>query len=144
MNDKIFLDTNILIYTFDSSEPAKRATARRLVGESLAGQRGMISFQVIQEFLNVATRKFAQPMSHADCLVYLDRVLVPLCEVFASTELYQAALDVSDRWRYAFYDSLIIAAAVQGNCRVLYSEDLQHGQRIEHITIINPFSRLET
>jgi predicted nucleic acid-binding protein len=139
MNGRAFLDTNIFVYTFDAREPAKQDRARQLVGQALSNHQGIISFQVIQEFLNVATRKFAQPLSHADCRVYLERVLSPLCEVFASIELYQFALGTAERWHYAFYDSLIIAAAAQAGCRTLYSEDLQHGQRIENLTIINPF-----
>ena len=139
MNGSAFLDTNIFVYTFDAREPAKQDQARQLVGQALSNQQGIISFQVIQEFLNVATRKFAQPLSHADCRVYLEQVLSPLCEVFASIELYRLALDMAERWHYAFYDALIIAAAVQAGCRTLYSEDLQHGQRIANLAIINPF-----
>jgi predicted nucleic acid-binding protein len=139
MNGKAFLDTNIFVYTFDAREPAKQDRARQLVGQALSHQQGITSFQVIQEFLNVATRKFVQPLSHADCRDYLEHVLAPLCEVFASIELYRLALDTAERWHYAFYDSLIIAAAVQAGCRGLYSEDLQHGQRIGSLTITNPF-----
>lgn len=89
--------------------------------------------------MNVATRKFAQPLSHADCRDYLAHVLAPLCEVFASIELVQLAFDTAQRWHYAFYDALIVSAAVQAGCRILYSEDLQHGQRIGRLTITNPF-----
>ena len=139
MSDKFFLDTNILVYTFDSQAPVKQAKARQLVAEALSRQQGIISYQVIQECRNVATRKFAQPLTHADCRLYLDHVLTPLCEVFPSVALYQVALKLSERWQYAFYDSLIIAAALQSGCRTLYSEDLQHGQRIEAMRITNPF-----
>ena len=75
MRDRFFLDTNIFVYTFDSREPKKQARAQDLVSDALTRGRGVISHQVVQEFLNVATQKFANPLSESDALVYLDRVL---------------------------------------------------------------------
>jgi predicted nucleic acid-binding protein len=65
--------------------------------------------------------------------------LEPLCEIHSSIQLYHQALDISERWRYSFYDALIISAALQSSCKILYSEDLQHDQNIHDIRIINPF-----
>jgi len=70
----------------------------------------------------------------------MDFVLTPLCEAFVSVDLLKQALDVAERWRFSFYDSLIIAAALQTNCTILYSEDMQHEQKIQTITIRNPFA----
>jgi len=139
MNDKYFLDTNILIYSFDSSHPAKRKIARDLVSGALEKGKGIISYQVIQEFLNVATRKFAVSISVKDTQLYLNVVLEPLCEVFSSMELFHQALEISDQWRFPFYDALIVAAALQADCRVLYSEDMQDNQTIKDLSIRNPF-----
>lgn len=139
MSAKAFLDTNVLVYTFDRREQAKRRRARELVAAALRDGSGIISFQVVQEFLNVARKKFAVPMSTVDCSLYLEDVLRPLCQVHSSVELYEQALDVSERWQFSFFDSLIIAAALAGGCDVLYSEDLQHGQRIRELTIVDPF-----
>jgi predicted nucleic acid-binding protein len=139
MNDKFFLDTNILVYTFDDGDPGKKDRARALVAEALAESRGAISYQVIQEFLNAALRKFSKPLTAADAERYFTIVLEPLCTVFASVELFHQALDISGRWKYTFYDSLIIASALQAGCSVLYSEDLQHGQKIGGLRILNPF-----
>ena len=75
MRDRFFLDTNIFVYTFDSREPKKRARAQDLVSDALTRGRGVISRQVVQEFLDVATQKFANPLSESDALVNLDRVL---------------------------------------------------------------------
>ena len=72
---------------------------------------------------------------------YLDTVLVPLLQVPAIAALYHRALDVQARWRFGFYDSLIVAAALAAGCRRLLTEDLQHGQQIETLTIHNPFKR---
>jgi predicted nucleic acid-binding protein len=139
MNDKYFMDTNILIYSFDSTHPAKRKIAGNLVSGALEKGTGIISYQVIQEFLNVATRKFAVPLSFKDAQRYLNVVLEPLCEVFSSTELFHQALEISEQWQFPFYDALVVAAALQAECRVLYSEDMQDNQTIKGLTIRNPF-----
>ena len=139
MSDKFFLDTNVFVYTFDRENPSKRERAAALVAEALSGSKGVISAQVAQEFLNAAVRKFAKPLSIPDAQRYLTVVLEPLCAVFPSVELFHQALDISGRWDYSFYDSLIVAAALQADCSVLYSEDLQHGQKIGRMKIVNPF-----
>ena len=134
------MDSNILIYTFDSHAPLKQEKARELVATALKTQKGIISYQVIQEFLNVATRKFETPLTSQEAEKYINQVLTPLCEVFANMELYIKAVKIMERWQYSFYDSLIIAAALQAECKILYTEDLQHGQLIEStLTIKNPF-----
>jgi len=139
MKDRFFLDTNILVYTFDASSPDKRTIARQLLREALARGNGCISYQVVQEFLNVATRKFQQPLSALEARQYLDTVLTPLCEVSSSPALYQRALEIAGRWRFSFYDSLVIAAALSAGCGILYSEDLQHDQSLDTVRVVNPF-----
>ena len=139
MNDKYFLDTNIFVYAFDKTDPAKQQTANLLIKTAVFEQTGCISYQVMQEFINVVTRKFAVPMTITDCQKYLDAVLAPLNTVFTSIELYHRALDIMERWQFAFYDALIIAGALQAQCNILYTEDMQHGQKIEFLQITNPF-----
>ncbi len=139
MSGKAFLDTNVLVYSFDRSDPRKRDAARALISDSLENGGGIISFQVIQEFLNVATRKFVIPLTAEDARRYLDIVLEPLCEVYSSPEIYHQALEIAEAWRLSFYDSLIVAAALQAECDVLYSEDLQDGLKIRGLTVRNPF-----
>ena len=139
MSDKYFIDTNIVVYSFDPNDQRKQNIARELIQNALQDQTGCISTQVIQEFLNVSTRKFKPPLSHLDSLRYLNAVLAPLCEVFTSLDLLRRTIEVSERWQYSLYDSMIITAALQANCAVLYTEDLQHGQQIESLTVVNPF-----
>lgn len=139
MKDKYFIDTNIFIYAFDTDSPEKRNKANQIIKSALFNHKGCISSQVIQEFINVATKKFKTPMSIQDCEKYLKDVLSSLCKVFTNLELYFRALDIMERWKFSFYDSLIIAAALQVDCNILYSEDLQHNQKIQSLTIINPF-----
>lgn len=139
MSDRYFLDTNIFIYTFDPRTPEKQSICRELIVDALATQNGLISCQVVQEFLNVATRKFKQPLSDKDCLRYLASVLGPLCEIFPSIQLYRDAIEISASWKYAFYDSLIIAGALNAGCTSIYTEDMQHGQTVKDLRIVNPF-----
>jgi len=79
------------------------------------------------------------PLKVKDAKRYLDLVLEPLCEVFASMELYHKALEIADDWRFSFYDSLIVAAALTAECQVLYSENMQTDQKIRSLIIRNPF-----
>lgn len=142
MNDKYFLDTNILVYSFQQDEPIKQGIAQKLIQNALKEQSGCISSQVIQEFLNVATKKFHPALSHQDSLKYLNTILAPLCEVFSSLDLLRKTVEISERWQYSLYDSMIITAALQANCAILYSEDMQHKQQIESLVITNPFCSL--
>ena len=135
-----FIDSNVLIYLLDQDSPQKRTTARRLVEDVLLSGEGRISFQVIQETLSVITRKFVRQVTTDDARQFLDEVLVPLWRVMPTQRLYERSLDIQARYRYSFYDSLIIAAALSAGCERLLSEDLQHGQRIEGLTIENPFA----
>jgi len=136
---KFFLDTNILVYTFEERASEKRARARQLVTEALETRRGIISYQVVQEFLNVATRKFAKPMSVSDAQLYLARILMPLCEVFPDAALYSQALSISGEMGIGFYDALIVSSAIGAGAAILWSEDLQHGRRIRSLEIRDPF-----
>ncbi len=141
MRDKYFLDSNIIVYSFDIKSLDKQLIAKNLISNAIKGQ-GCISYQVIQEFLNVASSKFKKPLSLQDCEVYLKNVLTPLCEVYPSIEFFSQALQIKKRWQYSWYDSLIITAALDANCSILYSEDMQHKQVINQLTIINPFFEL--
>lgn len=134
-----FLDSNIFIYLFDETDEHKRGTAERLVDSALQTSSASISFQVVQETLSVVTRKIATPMTAGGAKSFMEEVLVPLWRVSPSSALYYRALDVQDRYRYSFYDSFVIAAALDAGCTRLYTEDLQDGQRIEGLKIENPF-----
>lgn len=134
-----FLDTNVLVYLFDETDAAKHAVARGLVADALSSDSGAISFQVVQETLNVLTRKLKVIARAEDAELFMQHTLVPLWRVQPSPALYAAALDIGQRLRFGFYDSLVVAAALQAGCRRLLSEDLQHGQRIGKLRVENPF-----
>ena len=134
-----FLDTNVLVYSIDAAHPAKNRIASAIVGAAIAQQSAIVSFQVVQETLQVITRKVRVVAQDADAGAFLAAVLVPLWKVQPNPELYQRALDVQAKQGFSFYDSLIVAAALQAGCKRLLSEDLQHGQRIGALRIENPF-----
>ena len=134
-----FLDTNLFIYQLEAADERKSAIADRIIREGVETGNACISYQVVQECLNTVLRKAEVPLDSAGARVYLDNVLAPLLKVSASTGLYHRALEVQGRYRYGFYDSLIIAAALEAGCKRLLSEDLQHGQAIDGLVIENPF-----
>lgn len=135
-----FLDTNIFVYSFDATEPVKQQTARQIVQAAMRTQRGVISTQVAQEFLNLALRKFAQPMTVSEAREYLKTVLLPLCRHFPSAAFYDRALLLKEETGYSWYDTLIVAAAVEAGCTTLLSEDMQSGRVVKGVTIRNPFT----
>lgn len=139
MSAEDFIDTNVFIYHLDASDPRKQAIAERIIRQALTGGNACISYQVIQECLNTALRKAQVTLDIAQGRAYLETVLAPLLRVSASVALYRRALEVQARWGFGFYDSLIVAAALTAGCTRLLSEDLQHGQRIETLTIHDPF-----
>ena len=128
-----------LVYLFDEADAAKHAVARGLVEEALINGTGVISFQLVQETLNVLTRKLKVIARAEDATSFMQYTLLPLWRVQPSLALYAAALDIQQRQRFGFDDSLVVAAALEAGCRRLLSEDLQHGQRIGALRVENPF-----
>ena len=131
------IDTNVVIYLLDDSNANKSQRAEELIQSGLARGVSCISPQVVQETLNVAIGKLG--FSTIDAERLLNEILLPLCKPVSIKDLYKRGLSVQDRYQYSFYDSLIIAAALEVNCKVLYTEDLQHDQCIDRLTIQNPF-----
>jgi predicted nucleic acid-binding protein len=139
MSAEVFIDTNVFVYHLDATHAGKHEAAGQLVRRALVERNACISFQVVQECLNTVLRKAEVPLDEAGARSYLDVVLAPLMLVPATATLYQRALEVRQRWRFSFYDSLIVAAAQSAGCKRLLSEDLQHGQRFDGLVVENPF-----
>jgi len=140
MNDRSFLDTNIFVYSFDRSAAAKSRRAAQLIRQAVATRKGIVSYQVVQEFFNLALRRFAQPMTVPEAEQYLAAVFRPLLAIQSSPLLISEALHFTAKHRLSWYDALIVAAAMQGGCGVLYSEDLQDGMRFGELRVENPFA----
>ena len=139
MNIRFFLDTNIFVYSLEGRASVKARRATQLIRQAIATRNGIVSFQVVQEFFNVAFRRFVPPMTLAEAEQYLATVFRPLLAVHSSHALYGEALYLRNRYRLSWYDALIVAGAVAGECGVLYSEDLHHGQKLGALQVENPF-----
>ena len=131
-----FFDTNVLVYAWSETGTTKGEIARLLIKEQVRENSAVISIQVLQEFYSVVTTKM-----NCDKLLAKEAMLgfarIPLVQV--DLVLLQRAIDISILSRLSFWDALIIAAAECAKCSVLYSEDLNAGQMIRHIRVVNPF-----
>ena len=133
MPAKAFFDTNVLLYAVAENDP------RSAQAEELLAAGGVLSVQILNEFVSVARRKIL--MSWSDVTEALDafRVLCP-SPLPITMEIHEAALKIADKHVYNIYDALVIAAALEAGCATLYSEDLHSGQMISgQLTIRNPF-----
>jgi predicted nucleic acid-binding protein len=131
MSGTDFFDSNVLLYLV-SGEPAKANRAEDMLREG-----GAISIQVLNEIAAVAYGKFGKPLSQVRELLAGIRVI---CAVHLPTVVtHERGLDIAERYRFSIYDSMLLASALEAGCRTFYSEDLHHGQRIEGLTIRNPF-----
>ena len=138
MSAENFLDSNVIIYLFDETAPEKRQRAERLIREIVDSESGCISYQVVQEALNVLGRVLGADSDELGEL--LEEILLPLWQIDPTEELYRSGLRIQARYGFSFYDSLMVAAALEAGCTTLYSEDMQDGQQIEGLTIRNPFA----
>ena len=140
MKDKVFLDTNVFVYSVDSSPVLrnKRGIARELVRQHLKEASGVISIQVLQEFYQVSTHKIQTPLQTETALEYLHYISV-LETVHADFGLILRAIDLHHTHKISFWDALIVEAARTAGCSNLFSEDLQDGFQIGDMTVKNPF-----
>lgn len=135
-DSKAFIDTNILVYAADGSDIVKRDTARGLIAELTDSGRAVISTQVMQEFFNVAVKKLQMSKNAA---LEIMKTLYTVETISTTRETVLQAIDFSINYQYSIWDSLILAAAIDAGCRIVYSEDLNDGQIIEGVEIKNPF-----
>ncbi|MEK8015249.1 MAG: PIN domain-containing protein [Candidatus Parabeggiatoa sp.] len=135
MNDKpFFMDTNIFIYAYSTQDAVKRDIATKLVS---SGQV-MSSVQTLNELCNVLRKKFPATYAYAEDILSEIKALLPVVPL--NHETTEIALKISKRYQFNFYDSLILASAIQHNCKSVLTEDLQDGFSLEGgLTIINPF-----
>lgn len=136
---KIFIDTNILVYAADMSEPLKSKQSRVIIKTLQNNQVGVISTQILQEFYVAATKKLRIDPLIAKSIIHNMRNL----EIVAvDAELIEEAVDCSVLNRLSFWDALVVVSAEKANCQTLWTEDLNHGQTIRGVKIENPY--LET
>jgi predicted nucleic acid-binding protein len=133
---RTFFDTNILVYAEDTSEPVKQPIASAQILHHMWHRSGVVSTQVLQEYFVTVTRKFK-----ADPLRAKEKV-----ELYGAFEVARmdlsnilAAIDMHRLYGISFWDALVLRMAKQAGCRILLSEDMQHGQEIDGVRIVNPF-----
>ena len=136
MSARSFLDTNVLLYTDSVDAPAKQRRALELLAEQRLARTGVVSLQVLQEYFVAATRKLAVDTGVARRKVEL---FANYHLVVLDVEDMLAAIDLHRLHQVSFWDALVVRAAKEGGCSVLYSEDLQHGRSIDGVRIVDPF-----
>lgn len=140
MNDKSFFDTNLIVYLFDESEKEKQKKANAVFLKCINEKNAFISVQVINEFIVIGTKKIKNPISFLEIEKRV-RFLENRCYVSNLTiQDSYAAISIKNKYQLSFWDSLILQSALRNECKILYSEDMQHNQVIENtLKIINPF-----
>ena len=138
MSDRIFVDTNVLVYADDFASPEKRDRAQELIRALIHDGNGALSLQVLQEYFNAATRKLR--MDAADARKRVE-VYSRFHIVRLEPEDLLQAIDLHRAHQISIWDCLIVRAAVISGCEKLYTEDLQSRRRIEKLEIVNPFAR---
>jgi predicted nucleic acid-binding protein len=133
-----FVDANVLVYAFDASAGPKKAAAERLLTELWQTGTGCLSVQVLQEFFVTVTRKVAIPLSTEEAA---DRIReLAAWRVFSPTaDDVLAAIALHKQAQLAFWDAMVVHAAAECACDVLWTEDLTHGQVLRGVRIMNPF-----
>jgi predicted nucleic acid-binding protein len=138
MSDRNFLDTNILVYAYDKSEPEKQTKAQNLLTGGIEQEHSVLSVQVLGEFFNVVTRHIPQPMKSNEALEIIDMLgILPVQEI--DLTMVKRAINTHERYRISYWDALIVSAAERAGCTCLLSEDLNDGQTYHNILVRNPY-----
>lgn len=138
MTDPIFVDTNVLVYRFDAGQPEKQRRADAWLARLWRHRLGRLSFQVLREFYVTVTRKLPSPLEPETARRAV-RTLHAWHPAADSHRIIDAAWSVEDRYSLSFWDALIIAAAHEQGCGFLLTEDLQDGQELAGVRVVNPF-----
>ena len=138
MTDRVFLDTNILVYAYDSHEPARQQQAQSVILEGIRCQNAAVSSQVFGEFFTVVTRKIKQPLTASEAQEVIGDLSI-LDVIDIDLNLVNRAIDTHRQSQISYWDSLIIAAAERASCESLLSEDMNAGQCYNGVVVINPF-----
>ncbi|ADJ29183.1 PIN domain-containing protein [Nitrosococcus watsonii] len=133
-----FVDTNILVYFRDASEPEKQARSGKWLAELWRLRKGQLSFQVLNEYYVTVTQKLNPGLDSMEARADI-RNLIAWQPISINQGLIESAWIIQDQYQFSWWDSLIVSAAQQVNSNYLLTEDLQHEQQLGGVTIINPF-----
>ena len=138
MNDRIFVDTNILVYCFDDANPAKKKKAIKIMEDLWETSRGVLILQVLKEFFVTVTVKLPDKMDFRDAKgAVLDLLSWNIFNESRSS--LEMTFEIIQKYHLSLWDANILSAAILSDCQKVYSEDLQHNQTIEGAQVINPF-----
>ncbi|MSP63612.1 MAG: PIN domain-containing protein [Myxococcales bacterium] len=140
MSDAVLVDTNVLVYVFDGSAPEKRRQAIRWTEFLWRSQRGRVSTQVLHELYAVLTRKKRPVAAREEARAEVRRYLA-WRPIAVNASVIEGAWDLQDRFALSWGDALIVAAARDSGCRHLLTEDLQDGQDLDGVEVVDPFRR---
>jgi predicted nucleic acid-binding protein len=138
MKGRIFLDTNILVYANDRTQKEKQESAKRIIADGIISENLVLSAQVISEFFVTITSKIKVPLLKIEARNQI-LLLKNLEIVEIDFSLILSAIEILNEFKFSYWDSLIIAAALKSKCDIIYSEDLNRGQKIHTVKIENPF-----
>jgi predicted nucleic acid-binding protein len=136
--DKVFVDTNIVVYAYDAGSGEKHKISLKILKDLWYSGLGILSTQVLQEFFIVITGKMLKPLDIKTAKGIINDLLKWDIAVINGESLL-GAIEIYQRHKYSFWDSMIIQSAIQGNATLLLSEDLLDGQTIQGVRIKNPF-----
>lgn len=140
MSDKVFLDTNILVYAYDNRDQPKQRRAQSIIKDALRNRTAVISAQVLGEFVVVVTRKIPNAMTPREAASIIDQF--QSADVVAlDLVVVRRAIAAQVAFGVSYWDGLIIAAAERAGCSMIYSEDLNNGQKYHSIVVENPFTK---
>jgi predicted nucleic acid-binding protein len=134
MSAKSFVDTNILVYSFDTAEPSKQEIAVELVLGLWKSGQGVLSLQVLKEFFVTVTQRLAVRMAYEDARSAVEDLCTWECVAEDKNTLLRA-MDLSRKYTLSFWDANIVASAVQSGCAICYSEDMNNGQVYEGVSL---------
>jgi predicted nucleic acid-binding protein len=142
MSGKTFIDTNVLIYAHDVDAKAKHAAAKEALYELWAKRTGYLSTQVLHEFYVHVTRKLSKPLMKKSARAVVEEYAIWWVDTTPAE--IRLAFRIEDEVRIGFWDALMCAAALKAGAEQILSEDLNAGQRIAGVRIVNPFANLKS
>jgi len=137
MIEKIFIDTNIFIYAYTKDCENKNKVSCDLLRDNVSRENIFVSVQILNEFYSIMAK---YKYSHNQIEYYLKEIIGQVNVISLDLETVENCLKIKEKYRFSWWDSLVLSSALESNCSILYSEDLQHGQTVENsLKIVNPF-----
>ena len=138
MNDKIFVDTNIFVYAYTNDDPIKHNKVENIIRKLFSDGNSIISTQVLSEFYSAMTK---YKIAHNDIIGMMAEIISASVVNAIALQTIEQCIHLKEKYRYSWWDSLILSSALENGCTHVYSEDMRHGQTVEGVLMIeNPFS----